>query len=45
MSKNFWHDIETGTDVPEIINKILDFFKDNPQKLYTKQKSKQLENE
>jgi len=24
MSKNFWHDIETGIDIPEIINVIVE---------------------
>ena len=27
MTKNFWHDIESGIDIPEIINVIVE----NPQ--------------
>ena len=32
MSKNFWHDIETGTDVPEIINVIVEIPKGSMNK-------------
>ncbi len=32
MSKNFWHDIETGTDVPEIINAIVEIPKGSMNK-------------
>ena len=32
MSKNFWHDIETGTDVPEIINAIIEIPKGSMNK-------------
>ena len=23
MSKNFWHDVETGADMPEIVNVVV----------------------
>ena len=32
MSKNFWHDIETGGDVPEIINVIVEIPKGSMNK-------------
>ena len=32
MSKNFWHDIETGTDIPEIINVIVEIPKGSMNK-------------
>ena len=32
MSKNFWHDIETGADVPEIINAIVEIPKGSMNK-------------
>ena len=32
MSKNFWHDIESGTDVPEIINAIVEIPKGSMNK-------------
>ena len=32
MSKNFWHDIETGKDVPEIINAIIEIPKGSMNK-------------
>ena len=32
MSKNFWHDIETGNDVPEIINVIVEIPKGSMNK-------------
>ena len=32
MSKNFWHDIETGNDVPEIINVIIEIPKGSMNK-------------
>ena len=38
MSKNYWHDIETGTDIPEIINVIVEIPKGSMNKyclLYT----------
>ena len=39
MSKNFWHDIETGVDVPEIINVIVEIPKGSMNKYeYDKKK-------
>lgn len=32
MSKNFWHDVETGTDIPEIINVIVEIPKGSQNK-------------
>ncbi len=32
MSKNFWHDIETGIDIPEIINVIVEIPKGSMNK-------------
>ncbi len=32
MSKNFWHDIESGNDVPEIINAIVEIPKGSMNK-------------
>ncbi len=31
MSKNFWHDIETGIDIPEIIEVIVEIPKEARQ--------------
>ena len=32
MSKNFWHDIESGTDIPEIINVVVEIPKGSMNK-------------
>ena len=32
MSKNFWHDIESGSDIPEIINVIVEIPKGSMNK-------------
>ena len=32
MSKNYWHDIETGIDVPEIINVVVEIPKGSMNK-------------